>query len=59
MKKRDDSLVHENHDKWPNIIPVRNYCSGFGHANLLCSFRCSKYLPKIRFSDVYLLKTNT
>ena len=43
-------LVHKNHDKRPNIIPVLHYCSGFGHANLL---------PKIRFSDVYLLNTNT
>ena len=59
MKKEMIVLVHDNHDKWPNIIPVQHYCSGFGHANLLCFFRCSKYLPKIRFSDVYLLNTNT
>ena len=59
MKKEMIVLVYENHDKWPKIIPVQHYCSGFGHANLLCSFRCSKYLPKIRFSDVYLMNTNT
>ena len=52
-------LVHENHDKRPNIIPVLHYCSGFGHANLLSFLSGSKYLPKIRFSDVYLLNTNT
>ena len=26
-------LVHENHDKWPNVTPVQHFCSGFDHAN--------------------------
>ena len=26
------------------------------HANLVSSFRCSKYLPKIRFSNMYLFE---
>ena len=46
-KKNDMKvLVHENQDKWPNITPVQHFCSGFDHANLVSSFRGSKYLPK-------------
>ena len=47
--KKEDmiALVHENHDKWPNITPVQHFCSGFDHANLVSSFRGSKYIPKI------------
>ena len=37
-------LVHENHDKWPNVTPVQHFA---------VVFRGSKYLPKIRFSYVY------
>ena len=44
-------LVHENHDKWPNVTPVQHFCSGFDHANLVSSFHGSKFLPKIRFSN--------
>ena len=34
-------LVHENHDKWPNVTAVRHLFSGFDHANLVCSFHGS------------------
>ena len=56
MKKDMIILVHENHDtsKWPNTTPVQHCCSGFDHANLVSSFLGSKYLPKIRFSNVYI-----
>ena len=47
-------LVHEKHDKWPNDTPVQHFLSGFDHANLVSSFRGSKYLPKIGFSNVYI-----
>ena len=49
-------LVHENHDKWPNVTPGKHFCCGFDHANLVSSFRVSKYLPKIRFSNVYFFE---
>ena len=49
-------LVHENHDKWPIVTLVQHSCSGFDHANLLGSFHGSKYLPKIRFSNVYIFE---
>ena len=26
-------LVHENHDKWPNVTPVQHFCSGFDLVN--------------------------
>ena len=45
-------LVHENHEKWPFVIPVQHFCSGFDLAYRVSSFRGSKYLPKIRFSNV-------
>ena len=49
-------LVHENHDKWPNITPVQHFCSGFDHASLVhvSSLRGSKYLPNIKFSNMYV-----
>ena len=28
-------LVHENHDKWPNVTPVQHVCSGFDQAELV------------------------
>ena len=40
-------LVHENHEKCPNVTPVQHFCSGFDHANLVSSFRGFKYLPKL------------
>ena len=40
-------LVHENHDKLPNVPPVQHFCSGFDHTNLVNSFLGSKYLLKI------------
>ena len=54
-------LVQENHDKWPNITGVEHYCSGFDHANFVRSFEFvgSKYLPKIRFSNVYFFNMST
>ena len=51
--KKEILLVHENHDKWPNDTSVQHFCSGFDHANLVSFFNGSKYLPKIRFSNVY------
>ena len=27
-------LVHENHDKWPNVTPVKHFCGGFDHVNI-------------------------
>ena len=56
VKKVMIALVHENHDKWPNITSVQHFCSGFDHANLESSFRVSKYLPKIGFSNVYFFE---
>ena len=40
-------LVHENHDKWPNVTPVQHFCNGFDHANLVSSLSGSKYSTKI------------
>ena len=37
-------LGHVNHDKWPNVTPVQNFCRSFEHANTLKFFRGSKYL---------------
>ena len=34
----------KNHYKWPNISPVQHFCSGVDHANLVGSFRGSKYV---------------
>ena len=45
-------LVHENHDKWPNVSPVQHFCSGFDHTNLVF-FPWFKFLPKIWFNKVY------
>ena len=45
-------LVHENHDKKPNDLPVQHFCSGFDQANLVSSFHGSKYLSNILFSNV-------
>ena len=56
-KKDTIGLVHENHDKWPNVTPVQHFCSGFDHANLVISFRGSKYLPKCVFFRKWALKT--
>ena len=50
------SLVHENHYKWQNVTPVQHSYSGFDHANLESSFRGSKYLLKVRFSNVYFFE---
>ena len=47
IKKNMIVLVHENHDKWPNVTPVQHFCSGFDHANLVSSFHGSKFLTKI------------
>ena len=52
-KKRDDSLSHENHDKWSNVTPFQHFCSGFDHANLVSFFFGSNFLPKITFSNMY------
>ena len=49
-------LVPENHDKWPKVTPVQHLCSCFDHANLVNSFRGSKYLRKIRFCNVYFFQ---
>ena len=56
IKKDLIVLVHENHDKWPNVTPVQHFCSSFDHANLVSSFRGSKNLPKIIFSTVYFFE---
>ena len=52
IKKYVIVLGHENYDKLPNVIPAQYFCSGFDHANLVNSFRGTKYLPKITFSNV-------
>ena len=49
-------FVHENHDKWPNVTLVQHFCSGFDQVNLVSYFRGSKYLPKVRFSNVYFFE---
>ena len=52
-------LVHENHDKCPNVTAVDHFSRGFDYSNLVNSFRGSKYLPKInyiRFSYVYIFE---
>ena len=36
-------LVHEKHDKWPNVSPVEHFCSGLDHANLVSFFRGSNF----------------
>ena len=41
------ALVHENHDKWPNVTSVQHFSSGFDHANLESSFRGSKNFTKM------------
>ena len=46
-------LVHENHDKRPNVLPVQHVCTGFDQANLVSSFHGSKCLTNIKFSNVY------
>ena len=51
MVKRNDTLVHENHNKWRNVT-VQHFCSGFDHANFGSTFRVSNHLPKLRFSKV-------
>ena len=48
-------LVPENHDKWPNVSPVQHFCSGFDQANVVSVF-WFQFLPKIRFSNVYIYK---
>ena len=40
-------LVYENHGKWRNVTPFQHSSRGFDHANLVSSFRGSKYLPNI------------
>ena len=40
-------LVHENHDKLPNVTAVHHFSRGFDSSNLVKSLRGSKYLPKI------------
>ena len=45
-------LVHENHDKWPNVTPVQDFCRGFDHANLVSSFLGSNYLPKNYLNNI-------
>ena len=49
-------LVHENHDKWPNVSQVQHFCSGCDYANLVSFFRGSNFYQKIRFSKVYFYK---
>ena len=46
-KKDTVVLVNEYHDKWLNVTPVQHFCIAFDHANLVSSFRGSKYLPKL------------
>ena len=36
----------------PNVAPVQHFCCGFDHADLVSSFRGSKYLPKFIISNV-------
>ena len=55
-KKKYDSFSAWKHDKWPNDTPVQHFCSGFDHANLVSSFRGSKFFPKIGFSNVYIFE---
>ena len=38
----------------PKYYTSPNFFSGVDHANLVFPFRGSKYLPEIRFSNVYL-----
>ena len=40
-------LIHENHDKWPNVSPVPHFCSGFDQANLISFFRGSNFCQKL------------
>ena len=47
LKKKLIVLVHENHDKCPNVTPVQHFRSAFDHANFVSSFRGSKSLPKL------------
>ena len=50
-------LVHENHDKWPNVTAVQHFSRGFDYSNLVNSFRGSKQkFDNIRFSYVYILE---
>ena len=56
LKKDMIVLVHENYDKWPNVTPVQHFYSGFDQSNLVSSIHDSKYLPKIRFSNVYFFE---
>ena len=46
-------LVHEIHDKWPNVTHVQYVFSGFDHANRISSLRGSKYLPNNGFGNAY------
>ena len=43
IKKDMIGFVHENHDKRLSVTPVQHFCSGFHHANLVSSFRGTKY----------------
>ena len=36
-------LIHENHDKLPNVTAVRHFSRGFDYSDLVGS----KYLPKM------------
>ena len=47
-------LVHEKHDKWPNVSPVEHLCSGLDHAKLESFFRGSNFYQKL--DSVYYYK---
>ena len=54
-KKKDMVvLVHENHDKRPNVKAVHHFSRGFKYSNLVNSFRGSNYLPKIELYKIKL-----
>ena len=44
-------LVHENHDKWPNVTAVQHFCIGFDPANLVSFFPWFQLFTKNLFKQ--------
>ena len=52
-------LVHENHDKWPNVTAVHHFNKGFDYSNLVSSFCGPNIYQKfnsIRFNYVFIFE---
>ena len=52
-------LIHENHDKWPNVSPDQRFFSGYAHANRVSYFCGSNFYQRLNSVKCFFTNMST